>query len=148
MNKSKISEIANKIVEKNSSHLIEMIIRGNESNPVIEIFIDNEIGISTEDCTKISCELSEAFSEMDDLSKNYRLDVSSPGIDRPLSFLFQYTKHIDRKFDVTYELDGQKIRKIVTLKNVDDDLMVFVDKNSEIKLKIDQIIKAKVIVSF
>jgi hypothetical protein len=65
-----------------------------------------------------------------------------------LSFLFQYSKHIGRKFDVTYELNGQKFRKKVALKNIDDDSLVFVDKNSEIKLKVDQIIKAKVIVSF
>ena len=78
------------------AHGVELVdIRyGREpGGAVLRVFIDrdrpagvpmNEGGVSLEDCTNVSRDLSTALDVQDAISQKYRLEVSSPGIERPL----------------------------------------------------------------
>ncbi len=76
--------------------LIEPIIKGLgyecvgiEYNPhpkhgLLRIYIDSEAGIQLEDCSKVSHQISGVLDVEDPIQGNYRLEISSPGADRPL----------------------------------------------------------------
>ena len=93
----------------------------------------------------------EIDSELKDLlikHPDYRLDVSSPGIDRPLKFLNQYIKHVNRKFDISYR-SGEEIKKLSgKLASIDGDYLTFISNNKEVIINFNNIVKANVIVSF
>ena len=147
MVKSKILEKFEEIVASEGFLLIDLIIRGDDRLRIIEIFIDGENAVTTDDCMKVS-RLIEKAIDSENLFKNYRLDVSSPGVDRPLKYLVQFNKHINRKFEVNYKEDD-KIKKITAkLIRIDGNQLYFQEKNQEIKINFEDIVKAKVLISF
>lgn len=93
--------------EKHGCTIVEMIVRGTDQRPVIEIYLDSRDGVTLEHCTDISRELQEYADTTNVIESNYRLDVSSPGADRPLQFLWQYPKHIQRTLHIKTTHDEQ-----------------------------------------
>ena len=75
--------------------MIDLLHHGRGCSQVVELFIDNESGITTELCAEISREVSRLLDLH--ISRSYRLTVSSPGIDRPLKFPWQFAKHVGRE---------------------------------------------------
>jgi len=143
-----IKEIVSKVVERNGFFLIDLILRGTEHKRVIEVFIDGEKDISAEDCATVSREIDLELKDLLIKHPDYRLDVSSPGIDRPLKFLKQYIKHTDRKFDISYR-SGEEIKKLSgKLASIDGDYLTFISNNKEVIINFNNIVKANVIVSF
>jgi len=142
-----IVQIAEDLTSSTGFFLIDILIRGTERNRVIEVYIDGEKNITANDCAEISRKLNEIFEEKKLIKGAYRLDVSSPGIDRPLLFLKQYPKHINRKFEITYRSGDEKRKFKGTLLKIEGDCLTFLAIEEQIINFID-IINAKVIVSF
>lgn len=142
-----ITEIASEIAVSNGFFLIDVTFRGTENNKVIEVFIDGERNITAEDCALVSRELNSIINQKQLIKSRYRLDISSPGVDRPLQYLKQYRKHIGRRFEVTFNVDGNhKNIKGKLLKTEGDKLTFLTGK--ELEINFNDIIKAKVLISF
>ncbi len=141
-----IREISQQIAEQNNLFLIDLIVRGTESSRVIEVYIDGEQNITADECASISREISKQIDEKE-LLKSYRLDVSSPGVDRPLSYLKQYPKHLNRLFEIEFSASGEPSIFKGKLVLIEDEVLTF-QSNKEIKIKFRDIVKAKVLVSF
>ena len=141
-----IREIAQQIAEKNNLFLVDLVVRGTESSRVIEVFIDGEVNITADECASVSREITKLIDEKE-LLRSYRLDVSSPGVERPLIFLKQYPKHLNRLFEIEYNVSGSASTFKGKLVSIEDEVLTF-QSNKEIKLKFTDIIKAKVLVSF
>ncbi len=147
---TKINEFLRGIIEEQGFFLIDLVIRGSQRNKVIEIFIDGEKNVSAENLAALSRLLSNKIDEHSLIESSYRLDVSTPGVDRPLKFLQQFPKHINRKFEISYREDDQTIRKLtgVLLGINGDELLFKLDKNTEQIINFNKIKSAKVLVSF
>jgi ribosome maturation factor RimP len=141
-----IRQIAQQVTEQNNLFLIDLIVRGSESSRVIEVFIDGEINITADECALVSREISKQIDEKE-LLKSYRLDVSSPGVDRPLIYLKQYPKHLNRLFEIEFDASGISSIFKGKLVSIEDEVLTF-QSNKEIKIKFQDILKAKVLVSF
>jgi ribosome maturation factor RimP len=106
------------------------------------VFIDGEKNITADDCAKVSKQISSRF---DFILENYRLDVSSPGTNRPLIYLKQFHKHINRKFEILYA-DNEQTKSITgKLLEINGDYLVFLSNNKEIMILFNNIKKATVI---
>lgn len=141
-----IREISRQVAEQNNLFLIDLIVRGSELSRVIEVFIDGEINITADECALVSREISKQIDEKE-LLKSYRLDVSSPGVDRPLIYFKQYPKHLNRLFEIEFKASGESSIFKGKLISIEDEVLTF-QSNKEIKIKFQDIIKAKVLVSF
>lgn len=143
---NKITEIAYETANSLGLFLIDCKIRGIKTNPVIEVFIDGSENISAETCAVVSARMKKVIDEYN-LYSSYRLDVSSPGVDRPLLFIEQYQKHLNRMFQLEYK-SGDVVKKVIAvLIGVDENILSFLT-DTEIKIKFQDILKAKVLVSF
>lgn len=144
-----IKEKASEIIENEGFFLVDILFRGNENNRIIEIFMDGEKNLTAEDCADISRKLSTEIEAGNLLVSNYRLIVSSPGIDRPLMFLKQYPKHINRKFEITYLQNEETKRFSAKLINISGNELTFLSNNNkEFIINFNNIKKAVVIPSF
>lgn len=143
-----IKEICTSITEKSGFLLIDFVLRGTEHNKVIEVYIDGEKNISADDCAEVSREIESQLQVLLTKHPNFRLDVSSPGIDRPLKFLAQYSKHINRKFDMVYHSGSDSKKLSGKLNAVEGDYLTFIANNKEVIINFNNIITAKVLVSF
>jgi len=142
---AKITEIAKPIVESEGGFIIDIAIHGSDKGKVVEVFVDNDDGITTDLCADISRELSRALDVNDILQQRYHLVVSSPGIDRPLKYPRQYPKYIGRKVIVKHRGEQQvaKIEGILQAANPDTiDLQL--DDDSTQKIAFDSIIETHV----
>jgi len=77
--------------------LVEISQGGNHK---LTVFLDSDSGMSFGKCQKISRQLEARIEEEGMMPEKYTLDVSSPGIERPLKFKRQYIKNVGRKMEV------------------------------------------------
>jgi ribosome maturation factor RimP len=110
--------------ERHGAYLIDLIIRGNRGKQVLEVFVDNETGVTADLCGKISRSITEALDGAGVLLGSYRLDVSSPGIDRALRFPWQFRKHIGRVVDVSVSNESGTRRETGKLLSCDEAALV------------------------
>jgi ribosome maturation factor RimP len=92
--------IVNESVSACSAHVIDLVLRGDPRRPVVEVFVDAEGAVTTDLCSEISRRIAAGIDAGGFLSSAYRLEVSSPGIERPLKYHWQYRKHMGRDLQV------------------------------------------------
>jgi ribosome maturation factor RimP len=133
--KEKLSQLLiDKFREPEMSHCFLLDINLSAKQKV-EVFIDSDTGIDFEICRIISRFLETRLDENKWLGESYTLEVSSPGVSRPLILPRQYKKHIGRKLVLTFE-DNSQVEGI--MKEVDDEgvFMEWEEKILEEKKKI------------
>lgn len=124
---------------------IEHMIQGKYS--VVRIYIDKGgDGITIEDCEKVSRQVSGIFDVEDPIPGEYTLEVSSPGMDRPLFEIEQFAKYVGSEVALRLRspLDGRRKFKGV-ISNVDAESVSLLIDGQEIKLPAMAIDKANVV---
>ncbi len=147
LNKKEILEKIKKITENLGYLFIDMGFRGDSRNHILEIYIDNETGVTIDDCKNVSKAIGDMIEEDKLIESRYRLDVSSPGIDRPLKYIQQYKRNIGRSFELKLEdINTSKIEGKL-LEIIGDELKFQIDKEEKV-INIKNIKSAKVLVRF
>jgi ribosome maturation factor RimP len=81
---AKITEVAKQVAASMGMELVLVEVKGSGNQSVVRVFIDQPDGISLDDCGNFSRQLSVTLDVEDWIPSSYTLEVSSPGIDRPL----------------------------------------------------------------
>lgn len=81
---SKTEELVMPLIEQNNFELVDVEYVREGSNWYLRVYIDKENGINVDDCELISRALSDLLDEKDFIDEAYILEVSSPGLGRPL----------------------------------------------------------------
>lgn len=146
--KENIVRISNEIAEKLNFFVIDINFRGDNRKKIIEVYVDAEKNIDADNLAEISREINSVIEEQDLIQQAYRLDVSTPGVDRPLKFLKQFPKHINRNFDITYKTGDETKTITGKLLSVEREELMFLSDKKEILIEFKNITTAKVIISF
>lgn len=146
--KENIVKYSNDLAEKLGYFVIDINFRGDSRKRIIEVFVDAEKNVSADDLAEMSRELNEIIESENLIKESYRLEVSSPGVDRPLKFLKQYPKHLNRNFEVVYKAADSETKFTGKLISAERDELTFQSKDKSILIKFNQIITAKVLISF
>lgn len=142
-----LAELAETCAASHAAHVIDLSVGTHRGRSSIQVFIDAVQGVSSDLCSAVSRELGQRLDTLNIMKGSYDLVVSSPGINRPLKYPWQYTKHIGRKMklltasgEATMELRG-------TLEEADDrHIRLVLDKSEERKtLAFTEIIEATVL---
>jgi ribosome maturation factor RimP len=111
---------------------------------VLRFFIDKEEGVTIDDCAKVSREIS-AYLEVEDLVAHaYHLEVSSPGLERPLKKKEDFIRFIDRQVRIKLRepLGDQRVL-IGTLGGLEGDTVVLVLEEEKVFIDMGNISKAR-----
>lgn len=107
----------------------------------LQIMIDSDAGINIEDCTKAT-RLINRILQVEEVSFDYNLEVSSPGMDRPLTKKQHYLKLIGKDIKLTTQIpiDGQKkfAGKLTNFNNETDVIELTCD-NKVVEIKLEQV---------
>ena len=145
-----LEEILRPVVEGLGYELwgIEFRSRGHDS--VLRIFIDDaENGITIEDCEKVSRQVGGVMDVEDPIQSEYTLEVSSPGMDRPLFRLEHYREFVGHTVKLRLRMAFEGRRKFQgMIKGVEGDEVVIVVDDHEYLLPFDSIEKASIIPTF
>jgi ribosome maturation factor RimP len=127
---------------------IEYRSQGYQS--LLRVFIDDvENGIGVDDCEKVSRQVSGVMDVEDPIQTEYTLEVSSPGMDRPLFRPEQYQAFVGHQVQIRLRMAFEGRRKFQGLiKGVEGDDIVVVVDDHEYLLPFDSIEKAQIIPVF
>lgn len=89
-----IWNILEPVIAAQGMEILEIEYRRESAGWVLRVFLDSERGISVEDCAQISRLAGDLLDVADVIQTSYHLEVSSPGIDRPLRRLEHFQKYI------------------------------------------------------
>jgi ribosome maturation factor RimP len=92
--------------------LIDLKRRGERGSTVIEIVVDaEESDVTLDQLTDVNRFASDLFDEIEEeLPSRYRIEVSTPGLSRPLEHAWQYRKNVGRLLKVSYREDSETVR--------------------------------------
>ena len=118
-------------------------------NSILRLFIDHENGINVDNCADVSHQVSAVLDVEDPISTEYSLEVSSPGMDRPLFKEAHFEKVVGQMIEVRTRLPVDNRRKykgtLLTLEN--GEITIEVD-NQSYQLSLNNIEKANVVPQF
>lgn len=142
----KIFELTESVLSGTDFFLVDVEIKGSKE-PVVWVYIDaDDRGINMDECAKLSHELSFLMDAHEMFPGGYRINVSSPGVTRPLSDKRQFPKNKGRKTKVKYKVDGEYIKVEGILQDVDEhDIAIRRDDGSVLKLQFEQLVETKII---
>jgi len=150
--KAKLTELAEASLRNPSLFLVE-IVASNRTGAKILVIIDGDNGVTIDDCTSLSRELSEKLDTMEIEAEHYVLEVSTPGLDQPLKLKRQFRKNKGRSLKV-----HRKDKTIVQGKLTEvDEVRIIVKEEvregkmiieKEVVVPFDNIERAFVMVSF
>ncbi|MDX1570342.1 MAG: ribosome maturation factor RimP [Xanthomonadales bacterium] len=109
--KERVEQLLKPLVEDLGYEFVGMELNAHSTNGLLRIYIDKpEVGIGLDDCELVSHEVSGLLDVHDPIKGQYRLEVSSPGLDRPLFTLDQFERFIDSEAKVTVmaPVDGRR----------------------------------------
>ena len=92
-----IREMAERVATSEGLHLVDVELKGGNSNQLLRVFIDKPGGVSHADCALVSEQLSAMLDVEDIFPGHYVLEVSSPGLDRKLTRPSDYTYFVGRR---------------------------------------------------
>ncbi len=93
----RVREIASPIIRALGLELVDIESAGRGPRMVIRVFIDKPGGVQVADCEELHHSLGRALDVEDPIPHSYTLEVSSPGLDRPLKCRGDYEKSLGKK---------------------------------------------------
>ena len=142
-----LNEIVEKVVVPMGYELVgcELVSQGKGGN-IFRVYIDHVDGITLDDCSSVSHQLSGVLDVEDPISGNYSLEISSPGLDRPLFTAEHFDRYIGEEVSVKMMVaqQGRKKFKGRLLAREEQSVRLEVDGN-EVLLPMAEIDQARLV---
>lgn len=145
-----VSRLIENIIADLDIELVDVEYQKEAGQYILRIFIDKSTGVTLDDCQTVSRQLSRLLDEKDLITDAYILEVSSPGIDRPLKKPADFTRFSGSNVDLsTYTPVYQNMKKFTAeLVGLEDDQVVLLIDGKQIEIPRDQIAKIRLAVEF
>ncbi len=129
---ARVKALVEEVLAGSPHFLVELEVRGAPGSQAVDVFIDSDEGIGVDTLAQISREVAFLIDAEDVIAGRYRLNVSSPGVDRPLKLPRQYKKNVGRALRVHYQKpDGDGYTEVLgDLVEADDEAVEVVVKGS------------------
>ena len=115
----------------------------------VRLFVDKEGGVTVDDCADVSRQVSAILDVEDPIADKYNLEVSSPGLDRPLFTLSQFERYIGQDIAVHLRIPVMERRKWQgKLERIENDMVILIVDGQEQVLVFGNIQKANVVAKF
>jgi ribosome maturation factor RimP len=138
-----ISKLAAQVADEQGVELFDIELLGR-GKPILRVFIDKEEGITLDDCERFSKSLGALLDVENPLPGSYTLEVSSPGIDRPLRQLHDFEKN---KGKLVRVITREKIENqnffLGRIIGIHDNSVLLLVNERKITIPFDNISKAK-----
>jgi ribosome maturation factor RimP len=141
--KQKVLMLAEQVAGEHGVELFDIELLG-KGKVVLRAVIDKEGGVTLDDCERFSRSLGALLDVEDPLPRSYTLEVSSPGLDRPLRDMKDFQKNSGKLARViTVEKIENQNFFIGRIKEVEHNLIMLSVSNREIAIPFEKISKAK-----
>ncbi|OGW40615.1 MAG: hypothetical protein A2Y97_05175 [Nitrospirae bacterium RBG_13_39_12] len=141
--KQKVLELAKEVADNHGLEVFDVELLG-KGNFLLRVIIDKEGGVTLDDCERFSKNFGAILNVEDPFSGPYTLEVSSPGLDRPLKGITDFEKNKGKlaRIVTLEKIENQKffVGRII---NINKNILKFLVNNREIDIPFEKISKAK-----
>lgn len=132
----KIEQFANALLPSMGLELVEVQFRREGHGWVLRLFIDCEQGITVDHCADVSREISHYLDVEDLIDHQYHLEVSSPGLERPLKRPADYARFVGRKVKIKVRepIEGQSVFTGILEATFDHGIDLSLDGDSRVSI--------------
>ena len=117
----RLSALIEPLVAREGVELVDVEIAGSRKKPVVRVYVDRPGGIGVDDCARISRLLEGGLETAAAVPETYVLEVSSPGLDRPLRERRHFERYVGRDVEIRlFATQGGRRRIVGTLERVAD----------------------------
>ncbi len=125
--------------------VIEVSMQGFKKQLNIKVTVDSAEGINLDECKRVSKEISDIIYRKDLVFGDYRLIVSSPGLDKSLEHDYEFIRNIGKKLTVNYTNEIQETKEILgELTKFENNMIYLKTGKDEFSIPVKNIIKAKI----
>lgn len=145
-----VEELTLPITEKHNFELVDVEYVKEGGDYFLRVYIDKEGGITLDDCHAVSTGLSAELDEKDPIKDNYYLEVSSPGLDRPLKKEKDFERYIGRDVEVKLykPIEGQKQFEGELLGLFDKDIIKIIYNGNEMSFNKKEVAIIRLAIKF
>jgi len=141
-----VSELIGPVVADLGYELVEVQFRRESHGLVLRVIIFHEQGIGVDDCSLVSREVSRLLDVEDQIDQAYHLEVSSPGLDRPLQTARDFARYTGKTVRVIF---GEASEEVVgAIEEVDENQVVLSGRDGRREVPLSQVKKARLVIEF
>ncbi|MDD2229136.1 MAG: ribosome maturation factor RimP [Candidatus Cloacimonetes bacterium] len=140
-----IEEIAKKICQEMHLAIYDIDEKMSGKGRIITVYLTKIGGVLLDECAAFSRALGEELETFDLIPERYYLEVSSPGIERPLKLKSHYVSAINEKVAVQWNDDEEKKSTMGTLLEVNQDTIKLDDRGVMVEIAYKAITRAKTV---
>jgi len=142
----KLNELIQPLVEDLGYEFVGLDYYNNPKNAVLRIYIDSEQGVDVEDCALVSRETAALLDVKDPIKSQYNLEVSSPGLDRPLFTPAHFEEFTGQEAKINLFGPQEGRRKFQgPIVGICDEGVIIDQDGSQVTLNFDNIVKARLV---
>lgn len=146
---SQVELLAQPILDELDLELVEIQYLREQIGWVLRLIIDKQGGVGLDDCRQLSRQLGYVIEVEDFIDQQYHLEVSSPGLDRPLKNARDYERNIGQKVTVSIRNLAENIDVCTgRIDSVNDQTVTLYIENGKREIQLDDIIKARLVIEF
>jgi len=144
--KDQLIRLLEPVVSTMGYELVELELVGAGGNRTLRLFIDAPSGITLDDCEAVSHSVEDVLDAEDPIPEGYSLEVSSPGLERPLRKAADYERFAGEKVKVkTYGPIGGQKSFTGTLVGLQDEQVIIDVPEGRTAIPLDQVAKAHLV---
>jgi len=143
--RTQIEDIAKRICQDIHLALYDIDEKISGKGRIITVYITKIGGVTLDECAQFSRALGDELEAFDLIPERYYLEVSSPGIERPLKLKSHYVSAINEKVAVQWTVEGEKKSTMGTLTEVNQDTITLDDRGTVIEIPLKTISRAKTV---
>jgi ribosome maturation factor RimP len=142
--KQTVRELVEQPLQAEGYELADVVVSRYKTATLIRLFIYGEKGVTIEECARLSKMVGTVIDGTEMFENGYTLEVSSPGLDRPLLTLRDYKYRVGETVRVDF-VDPARKRLTAEIASVDDDRVEFRLNDEVIRIALAEIKQAKIV---
>lgn len=144
----KITELVEPVVASMQLELVEVQFRRESTGQVLRLIIDSEEGVGVEQCAAVSREVGYLLEVEDIIDQAYYLEVSSPGLDRPLKTERDFRRCKGKKIELLIKEDGTLAEKTGVVEDCENGIVSLQIEGGLLHYPMEKIAKAVQVIEF
>lgn len=141
----KLTTIVEPVVLEAGAELVELQLVQRKSSALLRLLVDKPGGITLDDCTAISRGVSFLLETTDPLEGRYTLEVSSPGLDRPLTTEADFRRKIGEEIKLFFKQDERTMEVAGEIVKVEDKRLTLMTGEGEQDFLLENVVRGKII---
>ena len=123
----KLREEGKRIAEEAGYEVVEIQIKPLRRSNILQLFVDRDGGITVDECADLSKRVSDWIEAYYPEYSESRIEVSSPGLDRPLKTEKDFRRQLGREINVQFRQEEKIMQVTGVLRSVSEDGFIFVE---------------------